>query len=1737
MDFEDALAMILLLMAALGTPIVVSQGEAYSSQCLDAGFFAEGATGMDVDGDGAQDVVAGPFWWAGPTFEQRFRYRRGDSFDVGGYSDHFFTWGEDVDSDGDLDIVLVGFPGAAAFWYQNPGDVRKVSSWERHMIHALVDNEAPAFVDLDGDGRRDLVFHSEGTVGWCSIPSGDVTEPWDFHVIAEDTGLHRYTHGLGVGDLTGDGHADLMLNHGWWEQPAKPGGVWEFHAQVLSKTRGGAQILIHDWDGDGDADIFTSLDAHGYGLSWFENLGREEDNSLMLKEHPVMGGAGSDLAGGLAISELHALTTADLDGDGLLDVVTGKRFMSHSFREAGSREPAWIIGLRQDPEQSTGFSVWPIHPDSGVGTQVCATDLNGDGHADFVTASKRGIFVHQRRPAGLAVELEGQEPVLEPESFPEGGQRVQRVGGGFVNLDFETGDLSDWTVEGEAFAGQPIRGDTVAVRRSDSVSAHAGSYWIGGYELHQDQAIGRMTSVAFTPPARWMAFLIAGGASHGTRLEVLAANGEVLFEAMGRNAEELRPAVIDLGEGFAAPIQIVLVDEEAGGWGHLNVDHFRFYDQRPEFPEGQEVQVSRDRIVNQGLSPIEGAAAMTVPEGFHVDLIAGEPDLHQPIALWIDDGGRLWVAEAYSYPKKRPAGEGHDRILIFEDADQDGSFETKKVFYEGLNLVSGLAVGFGGVFVGQAPELLFIPDRNADDEPDGPPVVLLDGWGYEDTHETLNAFTFGPDGWLYGCHGVFTHSRVGAPGTPDEQRVPINAGVWRFHPTSHHFEVFAEGTSNPWGVDFNAQGEVFVSACVIPHFYHLVPGARYHRQAGAHFSPYIFEDLPTIADHRHFIGDNPHGGTGRSDLAGGGHAHCGLLIYQGQQFPEQYQGGALFFNVHGNRMNHDHLTPDGATWIASHRDDLMHANDTWFRGIAARTGPEGEVFFIDWYDPQACHHNDTEIWNRTNGRLYRLRYGDQGTSFLDLRQSSPQELVELALTGSTYASRRARRRCQERGLAQAEVESVVQRMLGDVDSSVRLRALWLLQSCGKLGEPAAGHVMTRDENSTVRAWAVRALGGRLDLTERMGELLVLRASGDSDPVVLRELASAIQRLPDHLRWDLINALALNEAALEQNSVELLIWYGLEPLVPKDPERALALARSTSSQRLASFVVRRCAVLDEAMPALVSHLSEVSGELQCLQALDALLQALGERRGVRAPAGWNEAYEQLAASKDSTLVERAVLVAARFGDVRAFETLRVWLATGEDNERTRLAFEVLVEARDSATQEILLSLIQHSAWQQDVLRALGSWPGPRTTGAVLANWSEFSPAAQREAVATLTSNPDGARAVLKGIQSGALGGREVLAPTDARRIVEMGPELTDLLGQVWGTLRPLGQDRVQQISEWKEILTVERLAGADLQRGRAVFAKTCQRCHELYGIGETVGPELTGSNRADLDYILRNLIDPSAEIPAAYRATIVATHEGRIINGVLLRETEEILVLATETGTLELDQGEVEARRTDPNSLMPEGQLGALGESEAVDLIAYLGSKSQVSRRLLPGEEAEWFNGVNLAGWSGTQGLWTVADGVIVGRAEALEHNEYLLSDYDLKDFRLVLEMRLTPDSANSGIQVRSQPFEEHSVQGYQADASKGIWGTLYEVHGRGLMVGDVPQPQNTGGWNTYEILCVGTHVQIALNGLKTVDLDDPKGAAHGRVGFQLHQGQAMTVQFRKLRLELNPTQTILQTLR
>ncbi len=389
------------------------------------------------------------------------------------------------------------------------------------------------------------------------------------------------------------------------------------------------------------------------------------------------------------------------------------------------------------------------------------------------------------------------------------------------------------------------------------------------------------------------------------------------------------------------------------------------------------VQLAGKRVIHdadQPLLPDEAARTMRVPEGFRVTLFAGEPDVMQPIGFCIDDRGRLWVAEAYNYPNH--GTKPGDRIVILEDTDGDGRHDKRTVFYEGLNYVTGIEVGFGGAWVMSPPSMYFIPDRDGDDVPDHKPEVVLDGFGnHANAHNLANGFAWGPDGWLYGTHGRTNWSMIGKPGSEQADRQLFDGGVYRYHPVRDVWEPFADGTTNPWGIDWNDVGDAFVCNCVNPHLFQVIQGAHYEPWRGRKSSEFAYQRIDTIADHLHFVGlGNIRSGLGSDaeDAAGGGHAHCGTMIYLGDNFPAKYRNQLFTNNIHGRRINNDLLRRSGSGYVASHGADLMRSADPWFMGVTLACGPGGEVYVSDWSDTGECH--STRDTRRHTGRIYRLSY-------------------------------------------------------------------------------------------------------------------------------------------------------------------------------------------------------------------------------------------------------------------------------------------------------------------------------------------------------------------------------------------------------------------------------------------------------------------------------------------------------------------------------------------------------------------------------------------------------------------------------------------------------------------------------------------------------------------------------------------------------------------------------------------
>jgi putative membrane-bound dehydrogenase-like protein len=583
-------------------------------------------------------------------------------------------------------------------------------------------------------------------------------------------------------------------------------------------------------------------------------------------------------------------------------------------------------------------------------------------------------------------------------------------------------------------------------------------------------------------------------------------------------------------------------------------------------------------------SPQRSAERIQVPEGFRATLFAGEPDLVKPIAMTTDDRGRIWVVESHSYPNWLPPGkEGRDRVLIFEDKKGKGHFASCKVFLDNGTNLSGIAVGFGGVWLCATPNLLFVPMRTGEDKPAGPPKVILDGWSLQAKHNVFNTLVWGPDGWLYGCNGILATSLIGRPGTPQERRVALNCGVWRYHPVKETFELFAWGTTNPWGLDFDDYGEMFITNCVIKHLFHVVQGAHFVRMYGQDLNPNCYGLMASCADHIHWGGGDwttSRGGQGAHDAPGGGHAHAGAMVYLGDNWPDTYRNHVFMCNIHGARVNQDVLERRGSGYVAHHSKDFLLAHDSWFRGLTLLYGPDGGVFVSDWHDTGECHDYDRV---EPCGRIFKVTFGQPTAVSTDLSTLTDAELVRLQLHKNDWWVRGARRLLQERAYAgklDKDVRSLLKKMLEEhKDVTRKLRALWALHVTGPLDEKTLLGLL-ESPHEEIRRWAVRLMVEDKRISGATAKRLTELAQSDRSASVRLALASALQRVPAAKRWAIAEALAVHAEDASDENLPLMIWYGVESLVPDDPEQAAKLLAKCKVPLIRQYIARRIAAMAE-----------------------------------------------------------------------------------------------------------------------------------------------------------------------------------------------------------------------------------------------------------------------------------------------------------------------------------------------------------------------------------------------------------------------------------------------------------------------------------------------------------------------------------------------------------------------------
>ncbi len=962
-------------------------------------------------------------------------------------------------------------------------------------------------------------------------------------------------------------------------------------------------------------------------------------------------------------------------------------------------------------------------------------------------------------------------------------------------------------------------------------------------------------------------------------------------------------------------------------------------------------------------SPQDALASFQLPEGFNATIFAAEPEVQNPIAMAWDKRGRMWVAENFTYAEKgkRLDLALRDRILIFEDSDGDGKADSRKVFSDKLSVLTSVETGRGGVWAMCPPQLLFIPDRDGDDVPDSEPEVLLDGFTVAESnyHNFANGLHWGPDGWLYGRVGGSCPGLVGAPGTADEKRIPLEGGIWRYHPERKVFEVLTHGATNPWGHDWDENGQAFFINTVNGHLWHLIPGSHLERPFAPSPNKKVYVPLAMHAGHWHFdrTGSWTDSREGAANKFGGGHAHIGMCVYQGGALPDSWDGKLLTWNQHGRRVNMERLEREGSGFVGKHEPDVLISGDPWFRGLEINTGPDGALYALDWSDTGECH--DHTGVHRTSGRIYKFAYGEaKNPDFSDLENIDAAALARLIKHPNVWFERQMRN-----GLTPSpELISAARSILDSKDETkFRLRALWALHELGDADrETLISLLADPNENLRVNAiqllmetWPIDGVFGPIphlipphdaELLEKFSGL----AKTDSSGLVRLALSSTLQRLPLADRAVLAAALGSREEDAADHNLPYMVWFGISPLSESDPASLVKVAEATAWPDLLKFISRALAGNIETKPDPVASLINLAVAKPALapHILNGLSDGFKGWRKAPIPANWSDAAAAFGKSEATETLAREL--SALFGDGRALDSLKetVFDETADLASR-ETALKTLIDARPDDLRNICEKLIGTRHLNRTAVRGLGIFDDPEIGVNLSQNYGSFWPGERPAVIDVLVSRSAWAAALLKSMESGKIP-RKDLTPFHARQILSFNDDaLSAQLKETWGEVAKSDEAKEKRIKELHAALTPEVLAKADLSKGRELFASHCSACHLLYGEGGKLGPDLTGSGRADLGYLLENIVAPSAVVPNEYRMTVFTLKDGRAVSGVTAASTDRTITVRSFTEETTIEKSQIASKLELPNSIMPDGLIDSLTPEQTRDLIGYLMNPVQV----------------------------------------------------------------------------------------------------------------------------------------------------------------------------------------------
>lgn len=942
-------------------------------------------------------------------------------------------------------------------------------------------------------------------------------------------------------------------------------------------------------------------------------------------------------------------------------------------------------------------------------------------------------------------------------------------------------------------------------------------------------------------------------------------------------------------------------------------------------------------------------------DDLEIDCPLAEPHIGQPLQIKFDHRGRMWVINYKQYPQ--PAGlkmvsrdkylrtvydkmpepppnhfPGADQITIHEDTDHDGVYDKHQVFVEGLSLCTSLAIGRNGVFVLNPPYLLFYPDRDRDDVPDGDPEVLLEGFHMEDSHSVANSLRWGPDGWLYAAQGSTVTGSVKRYGSKDEPVHSMGQLIWRYHPELRRYEIFAEGGGNTFGVEIDAQGRIFSGHNGgDTRGFHYVQGGYYRKGFGKHgelSNPHAYGYFPHIKHHS--VPRFTHN----------------FVIYEGNGLPAKYNGKLFGVGPLQGHVVMSDVAPRGSTFETKDLGYPLESSDTWVRPVEIRSGPDGAIYVADFYEQRIDHasHYQGRV-TPESGRIYRIRAKNaQPVAVQDLSQLSSEKLLGVLEHPNKWHRQQALRL-----LADRRDPSIVDQAVARLETAsgqTALELLWAVNLSGGLDESTAIEMLTHPEHQ-VRLWTVRLLCDDGQVSDDVAQRLASMAATEPHVESRCQLACSARRLPVGQSLEIVRGLLTHDEDSEDPFIPLLLWWTIEKQTGQDSqavvdffgERAiwkLPLTREHLLTRLA----RRLAATSQRQDLIAcAAILETAPDDE---AVAAVMQGIDEAFSGRVVRGLPERLlEAMAARGKASLPFRI-----RQGEQAAFDE-----AIGQvQNPKTKATERLLLtEVFGQTPQPVFLPVLLELAENEpnDALRAMAfnslqAYDSPRIAELAIRLHNQLPQDVREVAQSLLASRPPWTRQYIAAVADGSLAPKDVPLPVVRRLLLHQDQQIAAAVRKHWGdvqgatTEQMLGQ--IQLYKQW-----ISQGSGNPYE-GKRLFQNNCGKCHQLFASGGKIGPDLTAYKRDDLHSMMLNVVNPSLEIREGYESYMLLTEDGLRLTGFIEDQDQQVVVLKKADGqTTVIPRDEIELMRAVPVSIMPQGVLNQMTEQEVRDLFAYIRS--------------------------------------------------------------------------------------------------------------------------------------------------------------------------------------------------